>query len=227
VVVMGWDVNYEHQINKIGNISNNSNNTEEKWKIYYAFQQTQLTKIKAADNPFQLTEEEKREIEKLRSIDRKVRSHEMAHVIVGGPYIKGGPYYKYVTGPDGKRYAVAGEVKIDVSEEKDPEKTIKKMQIVRRAALAPADPSPTDRRIAAEASAKEAKARAKLMEKKLKEFRKRFKNKNTSKLNKGEQQYIYNIFINSNPEKHNYINENSPDNTPTYTDLDTKSNNQY
>ena len=92
------------------------------------------------------------------------------------------------------------------------------MQVVRRAALAPADPSPTDRRIAAEASAKEAKARAKLMEKKLKEFRKRFKNKNTSKLNKGEQQYIYNIFINSNSET---------DNTVTHPELNTENNNQW
>lgn len=223
---MGWDINYENQINKIGNISNNSNDNEENWKIYYAFQQIQLIKIKARDNPFQLSEEEKREIEKLRSIDRKVRSHEMAHIIAGGPYIKGGPYYKYVTGPDGKRYAVSGEVKIDVSEEKDPEKTIKKMQMVRRAALAPADPSPADRRIAAEASAKEAKARAKLMEKKLKEFRKRFKNKNTSRLNKGEQQYIYNIFINSNPETYNSINEDKTDNTITHTELDTEHYNQ-
>ncbi len=163
---MAWDVNYQHMIDKIGETKNKSS---DKWQLYYSFIKARMQKNPM---PEKKSEKEREVVEKLRKIDRKVRAHEMAHLIAGGPYVRGGPYYKYITGPDGKRYAVAGEVKIDTSEEKDPEKTIRKMEVVRRAALAPADPSPTDRRVAAEASAKEARARMKLMEEKTKKFRK-------------------------------------------------------
>jgi hypothetical protein len=63
-------------------------------------------------------------------------------------------------------YAVSGEVKIDTSPEKDPEATIRKMQKVRKAALAPAQPSATDRSVAAKASQIEAQARAELAQEK-------------------------------------------------------------
>ncbi len=81
--------------------------------------------------------------------DRAVRAHEAAHARAGGRYA-GPPRYDYVQGPDGKRYAVAGQVQIDVSPSRgDPEATIAKMRVVKAAALAPADPSPQDRRVAA------------------------------------------------------------------------------
>jgi hypothetical protein len=56
-------------------------------------------------------------------------------------------------------YAVGGEVKIDISPESTPEATIRKMQQVRKAALAPAQPSSTDRAVAAQATQIEAQAR--------------------------------------------------------------------
>ena len=87
------------------------------------------------------------EVAKLRMIDIKVKAHELAHSTVGGQYA-GTPHYQFVLGPDGKLYAVAGEVPIDVSPEDTPEKTIKKMQQVIAAALAPADPSPQDIQVA-------------------------------------------------------------------------------
>jgi len=99
-------------------------------------------------------EERKREIEieaevaKLRMIDMKVRAHELAHSTTGGQYA-GMPHYQFVVGPDGKLYAVAGEVPIDVSPEDTPEKTIRKMEQVIAAALAPVDPSPQDVQVAA------------------------------------------------------------------------------
>ena len=56
-----------------------------------------------------------------------------------------------------------GEVSIDTSPiPGDPEATIAKAQQIRRAANAPAEPSPQDRRVAAEASLMEADARAEL-----------------------------------------------------------------
>ncbi len=96
-----------------------------------------------------LTEQEQEEVDKLRTRDREVRMHEQAHKAAAGPH--GGPIsFSFTTGPDGRRYVVEGEVSIDVSPvEGDPEATVRKMRQVRAAALAPADPSPADRKVAA------------------------------------------------------------------------------
>jgi hypothetical protein len=111
----------------------------------------------------QLTEEEQQEVVDLQERDREVRRHEQAHVAAGGQYVRGGARLEYETGPDGKRYATGGEVSIDTSEvPDDPAATIRKMQAIRRAALAPAEPSATDQRIAAEARTKENAARLEL-----------------------------------------------------------------
>jgi hypothetical protein len=71
--------------------------------------------------------------------------------------------YQHQRGPDGKSYAVGGEVKIDTSREKDPQDTITKMQQVKRAALAPSQPSGQDKSVAAQASQIEAEARIELL----------------------------------------------------------------
>ena len=99
-----------------------------------------------------LTQTEQRQVAELESIDIKVRAHEQAHLAAAGSYATAGASFQYANGPDGKRYAVAGEVGIDTGKESSPEATIRKMQTVRAAALAPVDPSPQDRRVAAKAS---------------------------------------------------------------------------
>lgn len=105
---------------------------------------------------------EQLEIAKLSRRDQEVRAHEQAHAAVGGRYA-GAPSYTFSHGPDGKRYAVGGEVSIDSGPvPNDPEATLRKMEIVLRAALAPADPSAKDLRIAAQAQAQMALARAEL-----------------------------------------------------------------
>ena len=97
--------------------------------------------------------------------DREVRQHEQAHVAAGGAYVTGGPTYSYTHGPDGKQYATGGEVQIDSAPvADDPAATIRKMQVVRSAALAPAEPSAQDRAVAAEAAQTENQARADLRE---------------------------------------------------------------
>jgi len=106
----------------------------------------------------ELSPEEQQAIQELKQRDREVRAHEMAHLANAGQYAAGGPSYTYQTGPDGRRYAIGGEVPIDVSKEKTPEETIRKMQTVRRAALAPANPSGADRAIAARAAMRQAEA---------------------------------------------------------------------
>jgi len=118
----------------------------------------------------ELTEEEKAEVQELRQRDAEVRRHEQAHKAAAGPYATGGPSFSYKQGPDGQRYAVEGEVSIDLSEVPgNPQATIRKMQQVRRAALAPANPSSKDRQVAAKASAIEQQARAELAQKRAEE----------------------------------------------------------
>jgi hypothetical protein len=97
-------------------------------------------------------------LQQLKKRDTDVRAHEQAHLSVAGRYAAGSASYSYQTGPDGVKYAIGGEVPIDISAESTPEATIQKMETVRRAALAPADPSPADLQIAADASAKEIQA---------------------------------------------------------------------
>ena len=58
------------------------------------------------------------------------------------------------------RYAVAGEVPINISAVPgNPQATLRNAEQVQRAALAPADPSPVDRRVASSAQALASKAR--------------------------------------------------------------------
>lgn len=109
-----------------------------------------------------LTPEEQDLVVKLAARDREVRQHEEAHARVGGQYA-GQPSYSYQTGPDGKRYAIGGQVPIDVAPvPDDPKATIDKMDIVKQAALAPAEPSAADRRVAALADAQRLQAVADL-----------------------------------------------------------------
>ena len=91
-------------------------------------------------------------IDQLAVRDREVRAHEQAHAAVGGQ-LAGSPSYEYERGPDGVSYAVAGEVPISSGAVPgDPEATLAYARIVQQAALAPADPSPQDRRVAADAA---------------------------------------------------------------------------
>jgi hypothetical protein len=115
-----------------------------------------------ASQPEQQTEEQQ-EISNLEARDQEVRTHEQAHAAAGGQYA-GSPQYEYTTGPDNKRYVTDGEVSIDISELNSPEETLRKMQQVRAAALAPAEPSAQDLKVAAEATQKSFEARSEIAE---------------------------------------------------------------
>ena len=99
-----------------------------------------------------LSQAQQLQVAELEAIDTKVRAHELAHLAAAGSYATGGASFQYAKGPDGKQYAVGGEVGIDTGKESSPEATISKMQTVRAAALAPASPSPQDQKVAARAS---------------------------------------------------------------------------
>lgn len=109
----------------------------------------------------ELNAEELKKVSKLQSRDKEVKAHEQAHIAAGGQYVRGGAHFEYETGPDGEKYAVGGEVSIDVSKvSDDPKATITKMQTVIRAALAPANPSSQDRSVASQATRIESESRA-------------------------------------------------------------------
>ena len=120
------------------------------------------------NKPTELTKEEERVVQKLKRQDAEVRQHERAHSAAAGPH-GGAPSFQYTRGPDSKLYATDGEVKIDVNPESSPEATIAKMEIVIRAALAPANPSSEDRAVANKARQQLIEAQRELGEKKKKE----------------------------------------------------------
>lgn len=106
-----------------------------------------------------LSAAEERVLAQLQRRDDEVRAHEMAHLSASGGLAVGGASFSYQTGPDGKRYAVGGEVNIDTSAGRTPEETLQKAEQIRSAALAPAEPSAQDRKVAAEAGRMAAQAR--------------------------------------------------------------------
>ena len=110
-----------------------------------------------------LSESEQQEVEELKRRDTEVKAHEQAHLAAAGNLAQGSVSFDFETGPDGKRYAVGGEVNIDTSAVSgDPQATLLKAQKIRRAATAPTDPSSQDRSVAAQASRMEAEARSEL-----------------------------------------------------------------
>jgi hypothetical protein len=101
---------------------------------------------------------EDKNLQNLKQRDLEVRAHEQAHATIGGQYAAA-PQYQFKSGSDGRQYAVDGEVSIDIASAATPEQTIRKMQQVKAAALAPAQPSSQDLRVASEASQKAIDAR--------------------------------------------------------------------
>lgn len=101
------------------------------------------------------------EVDRLKAIEEKVKAHEAAHKSAGGA-MTGQVSYSYTRGPDGRSYITGGEVSISVTPGKTPQETVRRMQQVIQAALAPADPSPQDRAVAAQAAAQQQEASQKL-----------------------------------------------------------------
>ncbi|SRR5260221_1753400 len=115
---------------------------------------SRLPGAKAPTDPARLAE-----LALLAETDRHVRSHEQAHLAAAGQYARSGASYQYQTGPDGKQYAIGGEVSIDTSPVPgDPAATAQKARVVQAAANAPADPSTQDRQVAAQAARMEQQA---------------------------------------------------------------------
>lgn len=102
-------------------------------------------------------------IQALEARDAEVRLHEQRHYTEAGEWAVSGPQFTFVTARNGRQYAVAGKVHVDISEiVGNAHKTLEKMDRILRSCLAPADPSAQDRHVASEAMAKRSAAQVKV-----------------------------------------------------------------
>ena len=154
--------------NKANGVENNADNSVSSGdKTANAENNTQNDDKNAGQkNIGELSREEQRIVSELQAADTNVRAHEAAHMAAGGG-LTSPASYTYERGPDNKMYAVAGEVGISTGEGNTPQESLNKAQTIRRAALAPADPSPQDLKVAAQAASMEMSARAQIMQEKM------------------------------------------------------------
>lgn len=154
--------------NKANGVENNADNSVSSGdKTANAENNTQNNDKNAGQkNIGELSMEEQRIVTELQAADTNVRAHEAAHMAAGGG-LTSPASYTYERGPDNKMYAVAGEVGISTGEGNTPQESLNKAQTIRRAALAPADPSPQDLKVAAQAASMEMSARAQIMQEKM------------------------------------------------------------
>ena len=99
-----------------------------------------------------LTPEEKQKIKEMESRDKEVKAHEQAHKAASQGINSSSPSYETKKGPDGKDYIVSGEVKISFTPTEDNEANLEKAKTLRNAALAPAEPSSQDLKVAQDAT---------------------------------------------------------------------------
>lgn len=80
----------------------------------------------------------------LQHADSGVRNHEGLHFRTAGGLATGLPELEYLEGPDGRFYAVAGQVNVRTNATSDPEKASRDAATYARAATAPGDTSAQD-----------------------------------------------------------------------------------
>ena len=107
---------------------------------------------KEARGADRLNDQQREVLRDLQARDQEVRAHEKTHVAVAGPLAKGGPSYEYVIGPDGKPYAIGGEVRVDTSTGPDAARNARHADRLAAAALAVKDPSLADQQVANESA---------------------------------------------------------------------------
>jgi len=114
-------------------------------------------KVKEPASTDELSTDEERLVRDLASRDTEVRAHEAAHQAAGGGMV-GATSYTYQQGPDGKMYAIGGEVPISMKAGSTPEETIANARQIATAAMAAGNPSPQDFAVASSARVMEMKA---------------------------------------------------------------------
>lgn len=131
---------------------------ETKKNISSAAKRTSEQKSNSAN---ELSPDELRLVQELQSRDSEVKAHEAAHQAAGGG-MTGAASYTYQQGPDGKMYAIGGEVSITMKSGSSPEETIRNARQIAAAAMAAGNPSPQDHAVASSARVMEMKAQQQL-----------------------------------------------------------------
>jgi len=117
--------------------------------------------LKKTNSSDELSEDEERLVDELQARDTEVKAHESAHQAAGGG-MTGAASYTYQQGPDGKMYAIGGEVSISMKTGSTPEETIANARQIAASAMAAGNPSPQDHAVASSARVMEMKAQQQL-----------------------------------------------------------------
>ena len=131
-------------------------------------QEKKVQESKKSD-PTELSEDEKKLVKGLQARDSEVKAHEAAHQAAGGG-MTGAASYTYQQGPNGKMYAIGGEVSISTQGGSTPEETIAKARQIAASAMAPGSPSGQDFAVATSAKMMEMKAQQQLTKEKQEEI---------------------------------------------------------
>jgi hypothetical protein len=129
----------------------------------------ELDQPKPGQQSLEQSKQELAIIRDLSAIDREVRAHEQAHASAGGQYT-GAASFTYQRGPNGVNYAVGGEVSISTLPGGDAQSRLQAAEQIKRAALAPANPSTQDRQVATQAAQTATQARAEIATENLEEL---------------------------------------------------------
>jgi len=121
-------------------------------------------------DPNELSEDEERLVKDLAARDSEVKAHEAAHQAAGGG-MTGAATYTYQQGPDGKMYAIGGEVSISTPSASTPEEAIQNARQVIASAMAAGNPSPQDFAVASSARLMEIKAQQQLAQEQQEQIR--------------------------------------------------------
>ena len=122
-----------------------------------------VEKEKASD-PHKLSQEQEEQVKELQARDAEVKQHEAAHQAAGGG-LAGAASYTYQQGPDGKMYAIGGEVPISMPASSSPEEALANARKVIASATAPGEPSGQDMAVASSAAMMQLKAEQQITKK--------------------------------------------------------------
>ena len=123
-----------------------------------------------ASKPQNLSPQQEEQVKELQSRDAEVKAHEAAHQSAAGG-LAGAASYTYQQGPDGKMYAIGGEVPISIPSSASPKEALANARKVQAAATAPGEPSSQDMAVASSAAMMQVKAEQQLAQQAQKEQR--------------------------------------------------------
>ncbi|MBN2796417.1 MAG: hypothetical protein JXR88_13480 [Clostridia bacterium] len=132
----------------------------------------------------------KQDILEMQKWEAHVKSHELAHAIVGGGNISSASYV-YAYGPDGKKYAYGGVVSVRIPKGLTQE-SVDQLSRLKRATSASVDASPQDLYTASIISAEEhSRARMLRLKEAIQKYEKQLSQSSLNKIKDGDEIFHY------------------------------------